>query len=91
MNTRGGLNTSMDIENSGLHDINEEDMESREKPKVTYICGGNSFQTSFREILICFSSRLWKGQQTRQGLSDQMQSLRPQNLLQEEREKATSI
>lgn len=37
MNTRGG---NMDIDDSGLHDINEEDMENREKPKVTYICGG---------------------------------------------------
>lgn len=28
------------MDDSGLHDINEEDLESREKPKVTYICGG---------------------------------------------------
>jgi hypothetical protein len=28
------------MNDNGLHDINEEDIESREKPKVTYICGG---------------------------------------------------
>ncbi|CDW74081.1 dna-directed rna polymerases and iii subunit rpabc4-like [Stylonychia lemnae] len=31
-------NTKMN--DNGLIDINEEDMDSREKPKVTYICGG---------------------------------------------------
>ena len=36
MNTRG----NMDIDDNGLVDVNEEDIESREKPKVTYICGG---------------------------------------------------
>jgi len=28
------------MNDNGLHDINDEDMESKEKPKVTYICGG---------------------------------------------------
>jgi hypothetical protein len=28
------------MDDSNLHELNDEDMESREKPKVTYICGG---------------------------------------------------
>jgi hypothetical protein len=35
--TRGLLDDS-----AGLHEVGDEDLESREKPKVTYICGGNS-------------------------------------------------
>lgn len=31
-------NTLMD--DSNLHEFGEEDMENKEKPKVTYICGG---------------------------------------------------
>lgn len=30
------------MDDSNLHEINDEDMESREKPKVTYICGGKN-------------------------------------------------
>ena len=37
MNTRGNMDI---IDDNGLVDVNEEDIESREKPKVTYICGG---------------------------------------------------
>lgn len=36
------------VDDSGLHDINEEDLESREKPKVTYICGGKYTHTHSR-------------------------------------------
>jgi len=39
--TTRGMN--MLDETAGLHEVGEEDLESREKPKVTYICGGNSY------------------------------------------------
>ena len=56
-----------------------EDQESREKPKVAYICGGKHY------ISFNLSKRLWEGAETRQGLTYQVHALRPQNLLQEER------
>jgi hypothetical protein len=35
MNTGGEY-----MDDSNLHDVNDEDFENREKPKVTYVCGG---------------------------------------------------
>ena len=35
-------NTMMD--DSNLHELNDDDIENKEgKPKVTYICGGNTY------------------------------------------------
>jgi hypothetical protein len=59
MNTRG---MNMDIiDDSGLHDVNDEDIESREKPKVTYICGG-MYSSYYLHFLFIIISRLRQGQ-----------------------------
>jgi hypothetical protein len=38
-------NTAM-MDDTNLHEVGDEDLESREKPKVTYICGGIESFTS---------------------------------------------
>jgi len=38
------MNSTNMMDDSGLHELNDEEMENREKPKVTYICGGNLIQ-----------------------------------------------
>ena len=48
------------MDDSNLQNVNDEDMESKEKPKVTYICGG-----IINPYFICFNFRVWQGQQTR--------------------------
>lgn len=35
------MNSRMDIDDSNLNEIDQLDDQREEKPKVTYICGGN--------------------------------------------------
>lgn len=65
-----------------MNDPVEEDLEGRDKPKVSYVCGGKShaFESPPHDL-----DRLRQDKQTGQGLSDQMHALWSQDLLQDER------
>ena len=59
--------------------------EAREKPKVTYVCGGNESLNNYSDC------RLRKGQQARQGLSDKVHALWSPHLLQEARQETHPV
>jgi hypothetical protein len=77
------LNDSMDLSAGYNHANDDDDIEGRVKPKVSYICGGN-----FAEFI---NYRLRQREQVRQRLCDQMHVLQSQNLLQEAREEDPSV
>ena len=65
-------------------DMEDGDQEAQNQPATTYICGGtNSHPNIF--------SRLWKAEQTKCEVNDQMSTLWAQNLLQTKREKAIAV
>lgn len=75
--------------NDSLLQEGDDDMMSkeREQPKVSYICGSKTLLREFTFLI----NRLWQGEQTRQGFCDQVCALWPQDLLQDEREKASAV
>ena len=68
-------NESMDLSVGYNHGNDDDDIEGRDKPKVSYICGGKKAEV--------IKYRLWQREQVRQRLCDQMHVLQSQNLLQE--------